>query len=664
MNKNKRIEELIEKLNELNYYYYTLDEPKLSDKEYDEIYNELLSLETETGHILANSPTRRVGGEILDKFEKHIHLSPLWSLDKAQNYGELRAWEIRVKRIINEYNSTNYDKLPDPLYIMEYKFDGLTINLTYEDGKLIQGATRGNGQIGEAILPQIETIKNIPLSINSKYKMEIQGEGLMPLSELERYNKTYDEPLKNARNAAAGALRNLDPKATARRNLKAYFYNIGHIEGKAFDSHLEMLDFLKENRLPVNNYLKKFHDMDHMIDEIEIIDDKRHELDILTDGLVIKINDMRTREVLGYTQKFPRWAIAYKFKAEEVTTKLLDVVWNVGRTGKVTPSSILEPVDIGGVTVQRATLNNMDDIRRKNVALGCRVWLRRSNDVIPEIMGVVEDSCEERVEIEKPEVCPACSTELIQDGVHIFCLNSMSCKPQLVARMEHFASRNAMNIEGFSEKTAKQLLEELDLKELPQIYELKYEDLIDLERFGDKKTKNLLNAIEASKDVTLASFIYALGIPNVGRKTAGDLANKYESYENLKQATYEDLIEIPDIGDIVAREIIDFFSDREIVSKIEHLFELGVRPHHENELIEEETIFTDKKIVITGSIDEFPRKEIKEKVEKMGGRITGSVSKNTDFVIVGASPGSKYEKALELGIEIIDEARLKSIISF
>ncbi|MGO1372261.1 MAG: NAD-dependent DNA ligase LigA [Senegalia sp. (in: firmicutes)] len=664
MNKNKRIEELVEKLNELNYYYYTLDEPKLSDKEYDEIYNELLSLETETGHILANSPTRRVGGEILDKFEKHIHLSPLWSLDKAQNYGELRAWEIRVKRIINEYNSANYDKLPDPLYIMEYKFDGLTINLTYEDGKIVEGATRGNGQIGEAILPQIETIKNIPLSINSKYKMEIQGEGLMPLSELEKYNKTYDEPLKNARNAAAGALRNLDPKATARRNLKAYFYNIGHIEGKTFDSHLEMLDFLKENRLPVNNYLKKFNDMDHMIDEIEIIDDKRHELDVLTDGLVIKINDMRTREVLGYTQKFPRWAIAYKFKAEEVTTKLLDVVWNVGRTGKVTPSSMLEPVDIGGVTVQRATLNNMDDIRRKNVALGCRVWLRRSNDVIPEIMGVVEDSCEERIEIERPKECPACKTELIQDGVHIFCLNSMSCKPQLVARMEHFASRNAMNIEGFSEKTAKQLLEELDLKELPQIYELKYEDLIDLERFGDKKTKNLLNAIEASKNVTLASFIYALGIPNVGRKTAGDLANKYESYENLKQATYEDLIEIPDIGDIVAREIIDFFSDKEIVSKIEHLFELGVRPVHENELIEEETIFTDKKIVITGSIDEFPRKEIKEKVEKMGGRITGSVSKNTDFVIVGASPGSKYEKALELGIEIIDEARLKSIISF
>lgn len=663
MEKIERIEKLVEKLNELNYYYYTLDKPKVSDKEYDELYDELVNLEEETGHILPASPTRRVGGEVLEKFEKHIHLSPLYSLDKSQNYGELREWEARVKRIINEYNSTNDDELPDPLYIMEYKFDGLTINLTYDNGKLVQGATRGNGQIGEAILPQIKTIKNIPLSIPSKNKMEIQGEGLMPLSELEKYNETANEPLKNARNAAAGALRNLNSNATAKRNLTAYFYNIGYIEDKSFFTHLEMIDYLKENRLPVNNYLKKFKNIDDMIEEIEKIDQDRHNLDILTDGLVIKINDMKTREVLGYTQKFPRWAIAYKFKAEEVTTELLDINWNVGRTGKVTPSAILEPVDIGGVTVRRATLNNMDDIKRKNVALGCRVWLRRSNDVIPEIMGIVEGSCEERIEIEKPKECPACSTELIQDGVHIFCPNSMSCKPQLVARMEHFASRNAMNIEGFSEKTAKQLFEELDLKELPQIYELEYDDLINLERFGDKKTNNLLNAIEKSKDVTLAAFIYALGIPNVGRKTAGDLANKYKSYENLKNANYEDLISIRDVGDIVAKEIIEFFSDEEITSKIEHLFELGVKPHYEKEEVEENTIFTDKKIVITGSIEGMPRKEIKETVEKMGGRITGSVSKNTDFVIVGKDPGSKYDKAVDLNIEIIDENKLKDIIN-
>ncbi|NBI07236.1 NAD-dependent DNA ligase LigA [Senegalia massiliensis] len=663
MEKIERIEELVEKLNELNYYYYTLDKPKVSDKEYDELYDELVNLEEKTGHILPASPTRRVGGEVLEKFEKHIHLSPLYSLDKSQNYGELREWEARVKRIINEYNSTNDDKLPDPLYIMEYKFDGLTINLTYDNGKLVQGATRGNGEIGEAILPQIKTIKNIPLFIPTKNKMEIQGEGLMPLSELEKYNETADEPLKNARNAAAGALRNLNSKATAKRNLTAYFYNIGYIEDKSFSTHLEMIDYLKENRLPVKNYFKKFKNIDDMIEEIEKIDQDRHNLDILTDGLVIKINDMKTREVLGYTQKFPRWAIAYKFKAEEVTTELLDINWNVGRTGKVTPSAILEPVDIGGVTVRRATLNNMDDIKRKNVALGCRVWLRRSNDVIPEIMGIVEDSCEERIEIEKPKECPACSTELIQDGVHIFCPNSMSCKPQLVARMEHFASRNAMNIEGFSEKTAKQLFEELDLKELSQIYELEYDDLINLERFGDKKTNNLLNAIEKSKDVTLAAFIYALGIPNVGRKTAGDLANKYKSYENLKNANYEDLISIRDVGDIVAKEIIEFFSDEEITSKIEHLFELGVNPHYEKEEVEENTIFTDKKIVITGSIEGVPRKEIKELVEKMGGRITGSVSKNTDFVIVGKDPGSKYDKAVDLNIEIIDENKLKDIIN-
>lgn len=653
--------ELVEKINELNYHYYTLDKPKVSDKEYDELYDKLVRLE-ETGEILSNSPTQRVGGEVLDKFQKHTHLSPLWSLDKSQSFGELRDWENRVKRIINDYNDTHEDKLPNPKYVMEYKFDGLTINLTYNNGKLIQGATRGNGVTGEGILPQIKTIKSIPLTIAHKGRIEIQGEGLMPISVLEEYNKNADVPLKNARNAAAGALRNLDPKVTSNRNLIGYFYNIGYKEDVNFDTHLEMLKFIKENRLLVNNYLKTFDNIDDMLEEIERVDEERHTLDVLTDGLVIKINDMRTREVLGYTQKFPRWAIAYKFKAEEVTTELKDINWNVGRTGKVTPSAILDPVDIGGVTVQRATLNNWDDIQRKNVALGCRVWLRRSNDVIPEIMGIVEDSCEDRSEIEKPEECPACGTELIQDGVHIFCPNSMSCKPQLVSRMEHFASRDAMNIEGFSEKTAEQLFEELDLKELPEIYQLNYDDLIKLDRFGEKKTENLLNAIENSKDCNLSQFIYALGIPNVGKKTASDLANNFKSIDNLKEVSHEELVAIPDIGDIVAEGVIEFFSDEEIIENVDKLFELGVKPHHEQEDIAEDTIFTDKKVVITGSIEGISRKEIKATVEKMGGRITGSVSKNTDFVIVGKDPGSKYNKAQELGVEIIETERLKEII--
>ena len=430
MDKEKRIDELVEIINDLNYYYYTLDNPKVSDKEYDLLYDELVNLEHETGIVKAHSPTQRVGGHILERFEKHNHIGRLWSLDKCQSYEELINWDNRVKRLIQDYNLTNINKLPNPVYILEYKFDGLTINLTYRDGNLVQGATRGNGTVGEGILEQLKTIKSIPMVIPFNGTMEVQGEGLMPLSALEEYNRTAAEPLKNARNAAAGALRNLDTKVTAERNLAAYFYNIGYIEGKNFKTHREVLDFLKENRLPVFDYAKAFDNIQDLIDEIEIIKDNRKSLDILTDGMVIKIDDIRTREVLGTTNKFPRWAMAFKFEAEEVSTKLLKVQWNVGRTAKVTPTALLEPVDIGGVTVQRATLNNYDDIERKGVRINSRVLIRRSNDVIPEILGTLETD-EETIPIEKPTHCPACKSELYQDGVHIFCPNSLSCKPQL-----------------------------------------------------------------------------------------------------------------------------------------------------------------------------------------------------------------------------------------
>ncbi|NMB08093.1 MAG: NAD-dependent DNA ligase LigA [Tissierellia bacterium] len=660
MDKLKRMEELIEIIDDLNYHYYTLDEPKLSDKEYDALYDELVKLEKETGIIHSYSPTQRVGGEILDKFEKHTHLGRLWSLDKSQNYGELRNWDNRVRRLIEEYNNTHEEKLPLPSYIVEYKFDGLTINLTYRDGELVQGATRGNGTIGEAILPQIKTIKTLPLKINYKGTMEIQGEGLMPLSALEKYNETAEEPLKNARNAAAGALRNLDPKVTAKRNLIAYFYNIGYIEGKEFETHMEMLEFLKENRLPVYNYAAKCDSIEEVIEEIEKIEKERHNKDVLTDGAVIKINHMKTREILGYTMKFPRWAIAYKFEAEETTTKLLAVQWNVGRTGKVTPSAILEPVEIAGATVRRATLNNYDDIERKGVSLNSRVLIRRSNEVIPEIMGVV-DTDEKTEEIVKPTHCPACGTELIQDGVHIFCPNSLNCKPQLVSRIVHFASRDAMNIEGLSEKTAEKLFEKLDLMDVADIYEIKYEDLMKLEGFKEKKTNNLLDAIERSKDTNLTRFIYALGIPNVGLRTAGDLADHFKSLDAIRNAKYEELMTIPDIGPKIAESIIEFFHDEHIIQGIEKLLLEGVNPHHE-ETVVEESIFTGKTIVITGTIESFTRKELKDIIENMGGKVASSVSKNTDYVVVGENPGSKYNKAVELGIEIIDEDRLKNFI--
>jgi len=656
LDKKKRIEELVEKLNDYAYHYYTLDQPKVSDKEYDELYDELKELEEETEYILKQSPTQRVGDEPLDKFEKHNHKAKLWSLDKAQNYEELKKWDEKIHKLINEYNRNNQNKLPDVKYILEYKFDGLNINLTYEGGILVQGATRGNGETGEAILPQIKTIRTIPLKINHKNTMEVQGEGLMPISALEKYNEEADEPLKNPRNAAAGALRNLDPKETEKRNLAAYFYNIGYIEGKDFKTHLEMIDFIKDNRIPVFDYLKEFKDIEEIIEEIEEVKELRNELDILTDGMVVKINDIKTREVLGSTQKFPRWAVAFKFEAEEVTTILKDVKWNVGRTGKVTPSAILEPVEIAGATIQRATLNNIEDIRRKKVEINSRVWLRRSNDVIPEILGVVEED-RDTEEIKMPEKCPACGTELIKEGVHHFCPNKLSCKPQLVSSIVHFASRDAMNIEGFSEKTAYQLYEEMNIKDISQLYDIEKEDLMELEGFKEKKSQNLIDALDKSKDCKLDSFIYALGIPNVGIKTAKDLVKKYKSLENLRKAKKEDLVEIRDIGDIVAEEIYKFFHDDNITDSINKLLGKGIKPHYEDKDEIKNNIFTDKKVVITGSLN-IPRKDIKTFIEKSGGRVTGSVSSNTDLLILGENPGSKYDKAKSLGIKIIDEEEL------
>lgn len=660
MNKENRINELIDIINDLNYSYYSLDSPKLSDKEYDQLYDELTQLEEETGIIFDYSPTQRVGGDPLEKFDKHNHLARLYSLDKAQTFEDLINWDNRARRLIGEYNENSQDKLPQPRYVLEYKFDGLTLNLTYRDGYLVQAATRGNGVTGEGILEQVKTIRNIPLKINYRDTIEIHGEGLMPISSFENYNKSAAEPLKNPRNAAAGALRNLDPKMTRQRNLIGLFYNIGHIEGKTFQSQREMLEFLKDNKLPVFHYYKVFDSIEELIKEIQAIGDERHNLDVLTDGMVIKIDDMATRQVLGFTNRFPRWAIAYKFEAEEVSTKLLEVQWNVGRTAKVTPIAILEPVDIGGATVGRATLNNYDDIERKKVRINSRVLVRRSNDVIPEILGTLE-SDEETFEIEKPTKCPSCNSDLVQNGVHIFCLNSLSCKPQLVSRMVHFASRDAMNIEGLSEKTVEKLMDELDIRDLPQIYSLTLDELLKLEGFKEKRSNNLLNAIESSKDVSLASFIYALGISNVGIKTASDLANYFKSLDNLKKAKDEELLEAGEIGHIIAKSVLDFFNDEKVVESIDRLLAKGVRPYFEDLEIKE-SIFTGKTLVITGTIEGLSRKDIKARVEEEGGKVTGSVSKNTDFVIVGESPGSKYDKARELGIRIIEEEEIKDIL--
>lgn len=662
MNNRDRMISLIEELNKHAYEYYVLDKPSIPDKDYDKLYDELVALERELGEILPHSPTQRVGDIILPEFKKYVHKGRLWSLDKAQNLQGIIDFHNRNLKAIREYNNNHEDKLPSPSYIVTKKFDGLSINLTYnEDGVLITAASRGTGEIGEDITAQVKTIKSVPLKINNNSVIEVRGEAIMTKEAFESYNATAEVPLKNLRNGAAGALRNLNVKETAKRNLSAFFYDIPYNEGNPFKTYEEMINFIIEKGLPVDSYFKVCTTIEELESEISYIESVRNELNYDIDGAVIAINDMKTRELLGYTVKFPKWAIAYKFEAEEATSKVLSIEWNVGRSGRVTPTAILEPIELGGVTVKRATLNNMDDINRKGVKLGCDVFVRRSNDVIPEIMGVVESTLENSSEIEPPKVCPSCGTELIQNGVHYFCENTLSCKPQMVKSIVHYASREAMNIEGFSEKTAESLFEKLNIKSIPDLYKIKKEELLNLEKFGEKKSQNLINALEKSKNCELASFIYALGIPNVGKKTAKDLANEYKTMENLMSSSFESLISIPEIGEIVAKSIIDFFKLEQVVENIQQLFQLGVKPYFE-ELEIKENPFAGKTMVVTGTLENYSRNEIKEKLEALGVKISSSVSKKTDYVLVGKEPGSKYAKALELEVKVLNEEEFEKMI--
>jgi DNA ligase (NAD+) len=658
----KKIYELVEELNKYSHEYYTLDNSSISDKEYDEKYDELVKLEKEADYVLPYSPTQRVGDVVLAQFNKYTHKAPLWSLGKAQSVEEVKDWHNRNVKFINEYNGSNDDKLPKSKYVVTKKFDGLTINCTYdESGVMTKAASRGTGEIGEDITAQVKTIKALPLRINNSAVIEVHGEAIMTKEAFEKYNENVVVPLKNLRNGAAGALRNLNVKETAKRNLSAFFYDVGYNEGTQFTTYLEMLEFIKNNGFPIDDYIKVCNSVEEIQEEINYINDIREELNYEIDGLVIAIDDIRTRELMGNTVKFPRWALAYKFEAKEVTTTLLDVEWNVGRSGRVTPTALLEPVDIGGVTVKRATLNNMDDINRKEIKIGSKVLIRRSNDVIPEILGTIENENLETSEIIPPTECPYCGSEIHQEGVHYFCENTLSCKPQLVKSIVHYGCRDAMNISGFSKKTAEQLFEALDIKSISDLYRIDREQLLQVERFKEKKADNLLESIEKSKECSLASFIYALGIPNVGKKTATDLANNFHNIDNLKKATLEELIVINDIGGIVAESIVEFFTEKVINEIIEELFELGVNPYFQENKVEE-NIFMGKTVVVTGSLQTFKRNEIKEKFESLGAKVSGSVSKKTDYVLVGKEPGSKYDKALELGVEIITEEEFSKMI--
>lgn len=649
-----RMRELVDRLNETAYQYYTLDNPTISDGEWDRLYDELVKLEKETGLRLDDSPTRRVGGAVLSGFRQHTHLAQLWSMGKAQSVEELRDWARRAEKLRGEAADSGMI-LPPAEYVVEHKFDGLTINLTYEDGKLVGAATRGDGETGEEILPQAMTIRSIPLSIPFRGRMEVHGEGVMRFSALEEYNRQAKEPLKNPRNAAAGALRNLDPAVTASRRLDAFFYDVGYIEGRKFASQQEMMAFLRENRFPLPEYERYCPTLEAVLEAVRDVEESRSGLDYLIDGAVIKLCDFSTRDALGYTDKFPRWAVAYKFEAEETTAMLEDVTWQIGRTGKLTPLAHVTPVELGGATVRRATLNNWTDIQRKGVRIGAKVWIRRSNEVIPEIMGRVDERYEGERDVIRPEVCPACGTALVERGAHLFCTNRDGCTPQIVARLSHFAGRDAMDIDTFSEKTAAQLVQAGLIQEADHLYALTAEQLKALDRFGEKKAENLIAAIDRSRNCKLSAFIHAIGIPNIGAKTARDLAGRFGSLEALRGATREALLEMEDIGEIVADSVLTFFEDADNQRLVQGLLSAGVTPIGP-EKREGDGVFKGMTVVVTGTLSGMSRSEAEEAIREAGGKAAGSVSKKTGLVVAGENAGSKLAKAESLGIPVIGEA--------
>lgn len=640
--------ELVDVLNKYAYEYYVMDNPTVSDKQYDELYDELRELEASTGEVLFDSPTRRVGGEPISAFKKHEHIERLYSLDKATSMEELQAFFQRIIKAIGYF----------PEFTVEYKFDGLTVCLTYNEGKFVRATTRGNGAVGEDVTAQVLTIKSYPMKIAYTGVCEVKGEAVMRLSVLEKYNKTAAEPLKNARNAVAGAIRNLDPKETERRKPEILFYDVNYIDDDSIRSQLSGIDFLKNNSFKVFDFLRVCNDEQSVFAAIDEIEKGRKTLDVLTDGVVIKVNDFAVRDILGATEKFPRWAIAYKFEPEETTTMLRDVVWQVGRTGKLTPLAVLDPVELCGVTVRRATLNNFGDVGRKGVKINSRVLIHRSNEVIPEILGTTEYFADS-ADVVKPAVCPECGSPTEEIGANLFCTNK-ECKKRVVLSLASFASKEAMNIEGFSEATAELLYDKVGVRKFSDLYALTREQLLGLDGVQDKKADNLLKAIEKSKNTELARFIFALGIDGVGKKTAKDLAKKFKSLENIAAAPIEEIISVQDVGDVIADNVFRYFADGDNLAELKRLEQAGVIAGYADTTVGD--LFKGEKIVLTGTLSKYKRSEAQKIIESLGGEVSGSVSKNTTMVLAGEEAGSKLDKARALGIRIIDENEFDEMI--
>ena len=649
----ERMNELIDIINEADYNYHTLDNPTISDQEYDKYLRELFEIEVEHPEwIREDSPTQHAGGKIIEGFEQAVHKIPMMSLSNVFNESEIVAFDERIKK-----------EGINPQYMCELKIDGLSVSLLYEKGKLVRAATRGDGTVGEDITHNVKTIKSIPLKLKKEVDIEVRGEIFMnkkTLIELNEKRKKNNQPLlQNCRNAAAGSIRQLDSKVAAERKLDNFIYHLPNPLDYDLNTHSEAIEFMKELGFKTNPNNRLVNNINELLEFIEEKGALRPKLPYDIDGIVIKVNDIRQQQKLGYTAKYPKWATAYKFPAEEVVTRLTDIIFTVGRTGQITPNAVLEPVIVAGSTISRATLHNEDFVKERNLKIGDIVSIRKAGDVIPE---VVEAKVERRTGNEKDFVmiteCPMCQTKLVkkEGQVDYFCTNS-KCPARHIEGLIHFASRDAMNIEGLGDRIMEDFYNFKFIGNIADIYSLKdhAKELVRLEGFGDKSVNNLLEAIENSKENSLERLIFGLGIPHVGAKTAKVLAQKLETLDNIIQSTEEELTKIPDIGGIIAKSIVDYFSDNHNRAIVEELKDLGLNMTYLGKKVESNDIFANKTFVLTGSLTIFTRDEASEKIELLGGKTSGSVSKKTSVVIVGENPGSKYEKAKELGIEIWTE---------
>lgn len=656
MNVKNRIKEISDLLNKYNYEYYILDKPSVSDSEYDRLMQELVSLEEKyPEYKLDSSPTSRVGSVVVSNFKKVIHKRPMLSLGNVFNESDIIKFDERIKK--EGFN---------PTYVCELKIDGLAISLNYENGVLVGGTTRGDGKVGEDITSNVKTIKAIPLKLTKDIDIEVRGEIFIDKKEFDRVNKERREKgleqFQNCRNLASGSVRQLDSRVTAERNLNNFIYHLPNPLDYGLHKHSEALLFMKELGFNVNEKRRICKSIEEVLSFIEEITEIRDTLDYDIDGIVIKVDDIKMQENLGYTARSPKWATAYKFPAEKVTTRLTDIIFTVGRTGKITPNAMLEPVRVAGSTIRKATLHNEDYVVSKDIRIGDIVVIQKAGDVIPEVVKVDLDRRDKVLpEFKMIDKCPVCNTLLVRKGdeANHYCPNTL-CDARKASVLIHFASRKAMNIDGLGDRIIEDYYNFGYLTDIPSIYELKkYKDeLQSLEGFGEKKVDNLLDAIEKSKQASLEKLLFGLGIRHFGEKSALIIAKKFKTMDNIMKLTFDDLVDITDIGEVMAKSIIDYFSNPENITLIKKLKELGLNMTYLGKELKEDTNFLNKKFVITGTISVMPRDTLKEEIALRGGDVSMSVSKKTDVVIVGDSPGSKYEKAKSLGIEIWNEDKL------